>query len=341
MIRNIITLVLNDFAISFKNKSIFLILFVPIFIVISLKLTDRSDQSFQKINIGLIQNEIYPAAIMKNITAAEKVFTVYRVNPVDGRKLLKDRKLDGILIKNMKEPESLTLEVLRKESLQTTAIVESFSALQKSATGAGKSWISDIAPLQDGGVQKQMLPAWVLMVVLLVSFIIIPAQVAEEKEKNLLIGLLQTPMREIEWLIAKLLTGLVLINIAVTVLHLSVGYYSFERPGYILFLEAGSFCFISAGILLGFLCRTQASARTLGVLIYIPLLIPSALSDFSVKLNTFASFVPSYQLYNPLRSIFLENSGMSYFLKEWILLFLLGTVTFLFSHTLMKRRWLM
>jgi ABC-2 type transport system permease protein len=274
------------------------------------------------------------------MAAAKNVFTVYRVTPVDGTKMLKDRKLDGILINNI-EHESLTLKVLRKESLQTTVIIESFSALQKAAKGAGKGWISDIVSLQEGGVQKQMLPAWVLMVVLLVSFVIIPAQVAEEKEKNLLIGLLQTPMRETEWLIAKLLTGMILINIAVIVLHVPVGFSLFKRPGYILFLEAGSFCFISCGILLGFLCRTQASARTLGVLIYIPLLIPSALSDFSVKLNAFACFVPSYLIYNPLRSIFLENSGMSYFLKEWILLFLLGTVSLWISYALIRRRWLM
>jgi len=89
------------------------------------------------------------------------------------------------------------------------------------------------------------------------------------------------------------------------------------------------------------LCRTQATARTLGVLLYIPLLIPSALSDFSVKLNKLAAFVPSYQLYNPLKSILLENSGLLYYSRQWIFLFLLGASAFIFSHTLMKRRWLM
>jgi len=341
MIRNILTLVLNDFAVSFNNKSIFLVLFVPFFIIISLKLADRTDAPLKKINIGVIENAAYPPVIMKYMAAAEKAFTVYRVSPEDGRQKLRDRKLDGLIVNNTKEPGGLTLEVLRKESFQTTSIIESFSALQRQAAGAAGSWITDIKPLQDGGLQKQMLPAWVLMMVLLVSFIIIPAQVAEEKEKNLLIGLLQTPMRETEWLTAKLLTGFILINTAVVVLQLPVGFYPLLSPGYILFLEMGSFCFISSGILLGFLCRTQASARTLGVLLYIPLLIPSALSDFSVKLNKLASYVPSYQLYNPLKSILLENSGLLYYSRQWIFLFLLGAIAFTFSHTLMKRRWLM
>jgi ABC-2 type transport system permease protein len=341
MIKNIITLVLNDFAVSFNNKSIFLILFIPFFIIISVKLTDRSGLPFNKISIGLIQNEIYPSLIMKNMAAADKSFMVYRVSLVDGMQRLKDRKLDGILLKNTKEPESLKLLVLRRESFQTSSILASFSALQKTAAGVEKNWISDIKTLQEGGVQEQMLATWVLMMVLLVSCIIIPAQVAEEKEKKLLIGLLQTPMRETEWLIAKLLTGLILINTAVMILHWPVGYKFIKNPGYILFLEAGSFCFISFGILLGFLCRTQASARTLGFLFYLPLLIPSALSDFSIKLNKIAFFIPSYQLYNPLRSILLENSRLSSFWQDWMFLLLLGVVTLSFSYTLMKRRWLM
>ena len=341
MIRNIITLVFNDFAVSFTNKSIFLILFIPLFIVVTLKLTDRADLP-NKTRIGLIQSEAYPRDILKGIAAADgKVFKVRTVSLEEGRQRLKDRQLDGILIKNVKEPGSLTLMVLSRESYQTSSILGSFAALQKTAAGAGKQWISDITPLQEGGLQKQMLPAWLLMVVLLVSFIIIPSQVAEEKEKKLLIGLLQTPMRETEWLLAKLVSGLILINIAVIILHLPVGFSPMKSPGYILFLEAGSFCFISFGVLLGFLCRTQASARTLGVLAYLPLFIPPALSDFSLKLYKLVAFVPSYQLYNPLKSILLENDGLSGYLMQLIFLVLLGAIAYYSSYALMKRRWLM
>lgn len=341
MIRNIVILVLNDFAISFKNKSIFLVLFVPLFIVISLRLTDRSDLSFQQIRIGFIQNEIYPSVIMKSIASVDKTLMTYRVSLEEGRQRLKDRKLDGILIKNTNKSKGMTLLVLKKESFQTASIVESLSIMQNKSAGIERSWITDIKPLQEGGVQKQMLPTWILMVVLLVGFVVIPAQVAEEKEKKLLIGLLQTPMRETEWLLAKLLTGLILMNIAIIVLHLPIEFNPIKNPSYILFLEAGCFCFGSFGILLGFLCRTQASARTLGIIFYLLLLIPSALSEFSLKLNTLASFVPTYQLYNPLKSILLENGRLPSFSLELIFLILIGTLSIMFSRALMKRRWLM
>lgn len=124
---------------------------------------------------------------------------------------------------------------------------------------------------------------------LLVSFIITPAQVAEEKEKKLLLALLQTPMREIEWLIAKLFLSMILILIAVLFLHL-LGKFDFGHIlRYVAFIGVGSFCFSAYGIFLGFLCRNQASARTLGVIFYLPHLLPSAFRIFA-KINRGRSF---------------------------------------------------
>ncbi len=342
MIRNIITLTLNDLAIAFKNKTIYLILFIPLFVFLSLKFVDQKDANFQKINVGLIQKEHYSPVIMKSIKAADNVFAIsWLSNEEEGKRRLKEKKIDGLLMKSEKEPQRLELLVLTKASFQTLAIAQSFSALQIAAEGANKNWISDIKPLQDGGIQKQTLPTWILMLVLLVSFIIIPAQVAEEKEKKLLLGLLLTPMREFEWLLAKLFSGMILIHLAVMFLHL-LGKFEFGNSlSYVAFIGVGSFCFSSFGMFLGFLCRNQASARTLGVLFYLPLLIPSALSDVSQKLNTVAPLLPSYQFFEPINAILLERGTISNFSVEWIYLFLVGLLTFFLSYLLMKKRWLM
>jgi ABC-2 type transport system permease protein len=342
MIKNIITLTLNDLAIAFKNKSIYLILFIPLFVFLALKLIDQKDADFQKIKIGLIQKEAYSPVIIENIKAADQVFSIFWLSgEEEGKKRLKEKKLDGILVKSEKEPQSLELLVLSKASFQTLAIVESFSALQMAAEGKSKNWISDIKPLQDSGIQRQTLPTWILMLVLLVSFIIIPAQVAEEKEKKLLLGLLQTPMREIEWLLAKIFSGMILIHLAVIFLHLLGQFELGNSLSYFAFILAGSFCFSSFGIFLGFLCRNQASARTLGVLFYLPLLLPSALSDFSQKLDTVAHLLPSYQFYEPVKTILLEGGRISKFPLEWTYLIFVGLLTSLFSYVLMKKRWLM
>lgn len=234
MIQNLFALIINDLAIAFKNKSIYLIFFIPLFAVLSLKLVDQPNKAF--------------------ITS---------------------------------------------------------------------------------------LPTWILMSVLLVGLIIMPAQVAEEKEKKLLLGLLQTPMREIEWVLAKLFVGMSLTFTAVVLLHM-LGRFDFgEISSYLLFLGAGSFCFSSFGVFLGFLCSSQASARILGVLFYLPLMVPAALADVSRKLSMVAPILPSYQFYRPIGLILLEGGKISDFPLECIYLFLVGVSACVLSIRLMKMRWLM
>lgn len=336
MISNIITLTLNDLAIAFKNKTIYLVFFIPLFVFLTLKLVDSKTEHFQKINIGLVEKEVYAPVVLQAIKSAKNVFSInYVASEEEGKKKVKEKKLDGLLLR------SEVLIVLQKESVITLSILESFQALQKAAEGRNINWISGVLPLKEEGIQKQSLPTWILMLVLLVSFIIMPAQVAEEKEKKLLLALLQTPMREIEWLIAKLFLSMILIFVAVLLLHL-LGKFNFGvNLSYLAFLIVGSFCFSSYGILLGFLCRNQASARTLGVVFYLPHLLPSALSDFSKKLSIVAPLLPSYQFYESVKSILLDQGRISNLSLEWGYLLLVGLITFFFSYVLIKKRWLM
>jgi len=247
MIRNLAALIKNDLAIAFKNRSIYLIFFIPLFAVLSLKLVDPPNEAVHTTRIEILRSDI----------------------------------------------------------------------------------------------QKNTLPTWVLMSVLLVGLIIMPAQVAEEKEKKLLLGLLQTPMREIEWVLAKLFVGMILTFTAVVLLHMLGGFDFGEILSYLLFLGVGSFCFISFGIFLGFLCGSQASARTLGVLFYLPLMVPTALADVSRKLSMVVPILPSYQFYRPIGLILLEGGKILDFPLECIYLFLVGVFACALSIRLMKMRWLM
>jgi len=311
-------------------------------VFVSLNLVDRADSDSSKVKIGLIQHDAYAPEITRSVNAAEKLVEVTWVqDEKEGVRLLKEHKLDGILTRNEKAPGSLALLVLKKDSLHTIAIVQNFSALQKAAEGSGPDWITGIKSLHQGGVQRETLPTWILMLVLLIGFIILPVQVAEEKEKKLLIALLQTPIHEVQWLIAKLILGMVLIITAVLFLHLLGKFGPVHLFDYIAFIVVGSYCFSAYGIFLGFLCRNQASARTLGVIFYLPHLLPSAMSDVSQKLTAVAPLLPSYQLYQPLQSILLEDGRMADMTFDWFYLFLLGSLMFYLSYLLMKRRWLM
>jgi ABC-2 type transport system permease protein len=239
--------------------------------------------------------------------------------------------------------ESGTLVVLDKTSLKTLTITESVSNLQRALEGRSGNWITRILPLRDSGIQRQMLPTWILVLVLIVGFIVMPAQVAEEKEKKLLLGLLQTPIGEAEWLLAKVSFGMISIVIAALLLHFLTNAGSGHGSGlsYFAFLLAGGFCFSAFGVLVGFLCQTQATARTLGVLFYLPHLLPSALADFSKTLNSVAPLLPSYQLYRPVKSILLDGGSAGDFSVELIFLLGFGFLCLLAAYLLIKKRWLM
>lgn len=344
MIRNIMILTLNDLAIAFKNKTLYLVLFAPLFVVLTLRLIDGGNPGAPQIKIGLLENEKYPSAVLKSLETAPEFISVLRFpDAAAGQQWLRSRNGDGILVPSQENTDGVALVVLEKVSLKTVAIVETFTELQRVLEGRNKNWITEIRSLHESGIQKQMLPTWILMLVLLVGFIILPAQVAEEKEKRLLLGLLQTPIREAEWLLAKVGMGMFLTGIAALFLHLLTG-FDFNLTialSYFIFLLAGGFCFSALGVLTGFLCRTQASARTLGVLFYLPHLLPSALSDFSQRLNSVAPLIPSYPFYWPVKSILLDGESAFDYSAQWLTLLGIGVITIFLAHQMMKKRWLM
>jgi len=342
MMRNILILTFNDLAIAFRNKSFLLILFIPLFVFVSLNLVDKAGAEASKVRIALIQHEAYAPEITRSIDAAkQRVEVTWIQDEGDGVRLLKEHKIDGILTINDEATGSLALLVLKEGSIPTIAIMQSFSALQKAAEGNAPGWITSIQSLHRGGVQIETLPTWVLMLILLIGFIILPMQVAEEKEKKLLLALLRTPIHEAQWLIAKLILGMILTITAVLFLHMLGQFGPVHLFDYIVFILAGSFCFSAYGLFLGFLCRNQASARTLGVIFYLPHLLPAAMSDVSLKLTAVAPFLPSYQLYKPLQSILLEDGRLTDMTFDWVYLLGLGLLMFYLSYILIKRRWLM
>ena len=150
-------------------------------------------------------------------------------------------------------------------------------------------------------------------------------------------------MQEVEWLLAKVCVGILLTSIATLFLQLLMR-FEFSLIGalsYVAFLMVSAFCFSAFGVFLGFLCKTQASARTVGVLFYLPHLLPSALSDFSTTLNSVAPLIPSYSFYGPIKSILLDGASATNFPLEWFALFAIGVSTTFMSHRMLKKRWLM
>lgn len=340
--KNIIILLFHDFAFAIKSKSIFLVLFIPLFVFTSEYLLDQSKTEVDKFKIAVVSTDNGSSSLTKLFQQAEKTVEITEVkNEAEGRLLLSDHSVQAVVFDKAPPLRQLLLIVLRKDSVETLAMIQLFSTLQRVHEKNNPSWITEIKSLREGGLRSLTLTTWILMLVLLVGFIILPAQVAEEKEKKLILALLQTPINETQWLLSKILFG-VLLGLASVVLLLVLSQFIPKNPiASFTFLALGSYCFSAAGIFLGLLCRHQASARTLGFMFYLPLLLPSALSDFSKKLTAFAPFLPSYQFFSPLHDLFFDAAKWNALAFPLTYLTVLGSVLMGLSYLLMKMRWLM
>ncbi|MEI6166146.1 MAG: ABC transporter permease [bacterium] len=343
MIRTVITLLTHDLAVAFKSKTLFLIICIPLFVFATLTLVDPSGTSLTPRKLALIHSGAYAPGVLTHIRSAPALMTVIWVpDYAAATRLLQKRALDGILIPDGTDPSRLQLIVVKHASTETQTILQLMASLQISTEGKYPGWIASVRALQTSSITRQTLPTWILMMVLLVGFIVLPCQVAEEKEKQLLLGWMQTPVRESEWLAAKLVYGIVLMLISVVALQWMDGDSSGTHGvSYLVMVCTGGFCFGALGICLGLLCRNQASARTLGVLCYLPLLLPAALSDMSPELRHVAPLVPSYHFYEPIRAMLLEDSGLGVFAPSWVSLMAIGLLACFVSLRLVRKRWLM
>jgi len=341
MTGHIAILFLHDLAIAFKNKTFILLLCIPLFVYGLTTIADDKESSASVIALAVADKALPDPGILAALRSVPEVFSLRVLDSADeGRALLKNGEIDGFVTADLSNPGRVGLLVLKNDGAVPLAINHAFLNLQLASAGAGPGWISDITALQNVPAETQALPTWILMVVLLVALFVLPAQVAEEKEKHWLSGLLQTPMTGFEWIVAKLLFTSVLLFFGVILLQLLGGRFSLPWTYYFTLL-LGGFCFNSIGLALGLSCRNQATARTFGVILYLPLLVPAALSDASARFMEIAKWSPSFALYGPLQSVILYPDASAVFPVSWLVLIGLGSAACAISFALIRIRHLM
>ncbi len=115
-----LVLALNDLASAVKNKTLLLVLFIPLFVFISLNLVDKADSQAEQIKIGLLENYAYAPEISDSIQAApESIAVTWLADQEHGLQLLKEHKINGILTNDTQDTGKLALLVLKKPSIRS------------------------------------------------------------------------------------------------------------------------------------------------------------------------------------------------------------------------------
>lgn len=181
--------------------------------------------------------------------------------------------------------------------------------------------------LADEPLGSRLLPVWITVTAVMLGVMVIGGNLAEERDKGTWLALVTTPAGLGEILLAKACYGTLLIT-GMGVLMLALHRVEpAHAAAALLALLPGALFFTVLGLLLGFLARNQAVARSWGTLIYLPLLIPVFGHDSSPWMRAWAPYFPSYRLLAGLDAALSSSSltGLEHAL--WLLVSSLAALT--------------
>lgn len=154
----------------------------------------------------------------------------------------------------------------------------------------------EVEGLEEAAAGTPLLSVWITVTAVMIGVMIMGGNLAEERDKGTLLALVTTPASLGEILLAKACYGTLLIT-GMGALMLALHRIAAPRAAAALIaLLPGALFFTVLGLLLGFLARNQATARSWGTLLYLPLLIPVFGHDSSPWLHAWAPYFPSYRL---------------------------------------------
>jgi hypothetical protein len=94
--------------------------------------------------------------MIQSLQSADRVFAVsWFPNEEEGKRWLKERNGDGILVPSGKTAEDCALIVLAKDSFQTVAIVEGVTGLQRALEGRTRTGFRRSAPFRRAGFKDK------------------------------------------------------------------------------------------------------------------------------------------------------------------------------------------
>lgn len=175
-----------------------------------------------------------------------------------------------------------------------------------------------------------LLPTWIMITVTMIGVMILSGSLAEEKENGTLDAIRITPTRKEEILLGKVIFGVVISTLTIFLMLLFNNFY-FHPLLFILtvvFVILASFCFSTLGLLIGTLASSQSAARSLGTIIYFPLVFPALIHELSGITGLMARFFPTYYFLRGLEKLLINKLSIGEIMSEMIYLLLF---TFIFS----------
>ncbi len=150
------------------------------------------------------------------------------------------------------------------------------------------------------------LPIWLTITVTMIGVLIISGNLAEEKENKTMDAVYITPASNLLFLTGKILSGVLLSTITALIMLFINGFYRQPLKNiFTVFLAIflGSLVFNLIGLIIGAKSESQSAARSIGTIIYFPLLFPTLIYNLSDFTEILAKFFPTYYLFQIVNNL--------------------------------------
>jgi len=167
------------------------------------------------------------------------------------------------------------------------------------------------------------LPIWLTITITMIGVLIISGNLAEEKENKTMDAVYITPASNLLFLTGKILSGVILSTITALIMLFINGFYRQPLKNIITVFIAiflASLVFNLIGLIIGAKSDSQSAARSIGTIVYFPLLFPTLIYNLSDFTEILAKFFPTYYLFQIVNNLLSIDANFSLI---WYNLFIL------------------
>ncbi|MFW6288071.1 MAG: ABC transporter permease [bacterium] len=298
-LKRIWAIIEKDFIESFKNRTVLIVILLPVLASLLFTIVDNSDMD-RVFNVGIV--EIESNTFIDFIDEVNNIEGISYSDKEKAIESLESGQIDGLVVYE----DEFTIYLDSSQSLSYFFLKDNLEDLIGIYLREKPRHDVEIVPINTTISKLSFLPIWITITVTMIGVLIISGAFAEEKENKTLYSIVISPASKFEILLGKGIFGVLFTFITIFIMGFLNGIYMIGFINIlklILTIIVASISFTSIGLLIGSYTDSQSSARSIGTIIYFPLLFPTLIADLSNFTRVFARFFPTHYLHGVLEKL--------------------------------------
>ncbi len=289
-LRIIISLIKKDLLYFFRNKTILIVVILPILASIF----------FLLIETGLFQIEYNIALITENNLEIDSP-NYQEINFIEYQNIERAQEdlntIDGIL--EFQSDNQFKLYLNNLDPTEMLIIERYINEIIISSMNYTMPFELNIEIIDNQSPFNDLISLWLAITVAMIGIVVMSGDLAEEKDNKTLEGIYIAPISNKLFLSSKIISGTILASITAIIILIFNLFIESSLTVSSLFLTipillAGALVFNIIGIIIGLKSKSQSSARSLATIIYFLIVFPGLLATFSPSFEFIGRITPTY-----------------------------------------------